>query len=399
MNKKNAGYRLFGFMFTLFRVFPVDRNKTFLIATHDDSPEGNIAIAAKAIKKARPSMRFVHFTKNDKPSRVFSFFMGKAYHMATSGVILLDNTFMPMAYTPISKKTVVIQLWHGTGTIKKFGQDTDDRDIARIARRGNKRLTWLIVNSQKTKRQYAGAFGIDEKRIRTTGLPVTDLMLDADIMEEKRRRFFRYLRGKISDPDRKKYVLYAPTFRDEQTDRPGLGFDVEKLLSVIGDNVVLLLRFHPHVSENFSKSMSGEIIPKCVRDRVVDVSGYPGVATLLSVSDVLVTDYSSIIFEYALLKRPMIFYAYDLEEFSKHGRGFYEDYLSHVPGTVTKDEEGLQKALADALSRGFDNAENKAKISKFLHDNYRRMDGRAAARVASLALREKITRQSEKNDV
>lgn len=381
-------------MFSMFRLFPVDRNKVFFIATHDDSPEGNIASVAGAIKKKRPSMRFIYLTKKDKPWRFFSFFVKKAYHMATSGAIILDNVFMPMAYTPISKKTVVIQLWHGTGTIKRFGLDVEKGSVARIAKKGNKRLTWLIVNGARSKKQYASAFRVDESRIRTLGLPRTDLFLDQTFLEKRKRRFFRYMRGRIDHPEEKRYVLYAPTFRDDQKERPGLMLDPKKILGKLEDDVVLLLRFHPHVAESFSRDMERTGMPHGVYDRVADVSDYPGVTTLLAVADVLVTDYSSIVFEYALLKRPMIFYAYDLDRFRKSGRGFYEDYEIFVPGPVVRDEQGLGKELSCALGKAGENKNGKARIEAFLRDNYRRMDGRAAERVAALALREKFSRQS-----
>ncbi len=393
MDKKVAGYRLFGFMFTMFRLFPVDRNKVFLIATHDDSLEGNVMVAASAIKKARPSMRFISLTKKDNPWKFFSYFVKKTYHMATSKTIILDNVFMPMAYTPISKKTVVIQLWHGTGTIKRFGLDVEKGSVARIAKKGNKRITWLIVNGERSKRQYASAFGVDESRIRTLGLPRTDLLLDQTFMESRKRRFLRQL-GDHYDLSDKRFVLYAPTFRDGIREDHGIRLDINRLLGVLDDDVVLLLRAHPAVSESFSKEWVKTSVSPGVRDTVIDVSDYPGVTTLLSVADVLITDYSSIIFEYALLKKPMIFYAYDLDEFKRRGRGFYEDYEKNVPGPVVRDEDELCKAVSDALKRSGTGKESEARIEAFLRDNYRRMDGRAAERVAALALREKFSRQS-----
>ncbi|MBR6229785.1 MAG: CDP-glycerol glycerophosphotransferase family protein [Eubacterium sp.] len=389
MNKKLLGYRAFGLFFTIFRVFPVNRNKAFLIATHDCGPEGNIALAARAIQKRRPNMRFVRMTKNDKVSNPFSFFVVKAFHMATSGIILLDNTFMPMAFTPVSKKTKVIQLWHGTGTIKKFGMDSDVEEVAGIAGMGNRRLTWLTVNGPRTKKQYATAFGVSPDRIRMTGLPRTDLMLDEATLKLKKRAFFERYRSRIGEPEKHRYVLYAPTFRDEAlaTGKPQLMLDIRRLLQELPEDVILMLRFHPAVAKQFSESYFRKEISGAQRARVFDVSGYDGVATLLSVADVLVTDYSSIVFEYAVLKRPMIFYAYDLECFRENGRNFYESYEDFVPGPVVKEEEGLIRELKQALASD-DMPENGCsdRIETFLAENFRRIDGHASDRVAALAL-------------
>ena len=385
MNKKNIGYRLFGLCFTVFRIFRVRPRKVFLIATHDDGPEGNIAVTMRVMKKMDPRLTFVTLTKKDRGSNPFSFFFVKAFHMATAGIILLDNVFMPMAYTPISAKTTVIQLWHGTGTIKKFGLDSDGEEVAALARRGNKRLSWLVVNGERTRRQYATAFGLPPEKIRMTGLPRTDLLLNADYINKKKNAFFSSIRGRIENPKEHRFVLYAPTFRDQEADRPKLMLDPETVLRGLPEDVILLLRFHPHVAEHFAADKALAEIPEDLRSRVINVSDYPGVTTLLAAADVLVTDYSSIVFEYALLKRPMVFFAYDLEEFERTGRDFYEPYESFVPGPVTKDSKELILALNKSLDEGAD----EEMIGTFLRENYRRMDGHAAKRVALLAFRGK----------
>ena len=387
MNKKYLGYRLFGICFTVFRLFPVDRNKAFLVATHDDGPEGNIAGAVRALRKRRPHMQFVSLTKKDREKGFFSFFINKAFHMATAGIILLDNTFMPMAYTPISRKTRVIQLWHGTGTIKKFGLDSDSEEVARIAARGNRRLTGLTVNGTRTRKQYASAFGISPRRIYMTGLPRTDILLNEATMEAKKRAFFECYRSRIGEPEKHRYVLYAPTFRDEEMAAGRLQKlpDIRRILQGLPEDVILLLRLHPAVAKSIADNTSFmKELSAGERARVYDVSFFNGVTTLLSVASLLVTDYSSIVFEYALLKRPMVFYAYDLEDFQENGRNFYEPYEDFVPGPVVKDEEGLLREIRRALAA--EDEGEKKRMEEFLRDNYRRIDGHASDRVAALAL-------------
>ena len=432
ISKKMLGYRLFGFMFTLFRLWPVSGNKTFLIATHDDSPEGNIALAAKAIKRHRPQMRFIYLRdKSEGLKDPFSFFFIKAFHMATSSVILLDDTFLPMAYTPISKKTRVIQLWHGTGAIKRFGPEVEKGELRDIAIRGNKRITTLAVNGKRTKGQYASAFCVEPEKVRITGLPRTDLMLDGAELDKKKKDFFDLCReegkkrgasapGWMTDPERYRYVLYAPTFRDDEVDDPHIAMDTERVMSGLPEDTVLMLRLHPHVAKAVgavdesagagkgcahgdTSDDGDEQIPgvtsglRCIGDKVIDVSAFRGAATLLSVADVLVTDYSSIIFEYAVLKKPMIFYAYDLEDFRENGRDFYEPYESFVPGPVVRDEESLIREVQSALDKAVISDTSQTKESRvaeayvkraeaFLRDNYKYLDGRASERIASIAL-------------
>ncbi|MCH5252479.1 MAG: CDP-glycerol glycerophosphotransferase family protein [Lachnospiraceae bacterium] len=365
---KKLGYYVFAAFFALFRCFPIREEKVFFIATHDDSDEGNMGLIAKVIKQEMPEKRLYFLTKRDGIQHPFSFFLGKAYHMATAGTIFLDNIFMPMAYTPVSKKAKVVQLWHGTGTIKRFGLDSDTGEVARLAKKANQRITHLIVNSEKTKKQYAGAFGVPLERVYILGLPRTDLILDVGEMEAKRRKFYE----KYPELQGKRCTLYAPTFRDNEVAQPKVMLDLTSFTKTMGEEDVLLLRLHPHVAENFS----GEILEQYT-GKVVNLSDYPGVTTLLAVSACLITDYSSIVFEYCLFDRPMIFYAYDLKEFQRDGRSFYDDYSSFVPGPVAEN----QKELEQLWEQGFD---YESRVKMFREDAYKFLDKNAIRRLFKL---------------
>ena len=331
---KKLGYYLFAMCFTVFRIIPLNRNKIFFVATHDDSSEGNIGIVAEAVRREMPEKKCIFLTKRDGIRRPFSFFLGKAFHMATSAVIFLDNEFMPMAYTRISPRAKVVQLWHGTGTIKKFGLDSDTGEVARLARKANGRLTHLIVNSELTKKQYGSAFGVPEDKIYMLGLPRTDLMLDEKRMDKLKKNFYEQYPLLV----KKHCSLYAPTFRDSEVDKPVFGLDFDSFCSCMEEDEVLLVRLHPHVAAKCPDS-----IWERYAGTIVNVSEYPGVATLLAVAERLITDYSSIIFEYCLLDREMIFYAYDYEDFRKEGRDFYEEYPDFVPGPVVYSQQELEK--------------------------------------------------------
>ena len=365
---KKLGYYIFAAFFFVFRCFPLQAKKVFLVATHDDSDEGNMGLIADAIQKEMPEKKLYFLTKRDGIRHPFSFFLGKAYHMATAGTILMDNIFMPMAYAPISPKAKVVQLWHGTGTIKRFGLDSETGEVARLAKKANQRITHLIVNSEKTKRQYAKAFGISPDKAYILGMPRTDLILDSGKMEIKKQKFYEQypaLKGK-------RCTLYAPTFRDDEVENPRLALDLASFAKKMGEKDVLLLRLHPHVAEKFSGEIGKEYAGK-----IINMSDYPGVTTLLAVSDCLITDYSSIVFEYCLFDRPMIFYAYDLEKFEKDGRNFYDDYPSFVPGPVVKKQEELEQLW----ERGF---AYEKRIAAFREEAYEFLDKNAIGRLFKL---------------
>lgn len=366
--KKKLGYYLFAMFFCVFRIVPVNPKKVFMIATHDDSEEGNIGIVSQTLKETRPEIKQVFLTKRDGIRRPFSFFFGKAYHLATAGAIFMDNIFMPMAYTPFSKKTKVVQLWHGTGTIKKFGQDSDVGEVARISKKANERITHLIVNSEYTKKQYAKAFGVPENKAFILGLPRTDGILD----EQKRNMRLEKFYLEYPELKEKRCVLYAPTFRDEEAENPTLALDIKTLCAKMSENEVLLLRLHPFVAE-YCKN----IITQECEGKIYNMSTYSGVTTLLEVADCLITDYSSIVYEYCLLERPMIFYAYDLEKFQEEGRSFYEDYESFVPGPVVKSQSEWMEMWSCEFPY-------KERINEFKKKNYAYMDKKATERLLEL---------------
>ena len=137
---KKIGYVVFAFFFTIFRCFSVNEKKVFCIATHDSSSEGNIGIVVDRLKKEKPDIKIEMLRDKDSFKNVFRFFIQIPYHMASSKNIFMDNEFMPMAHLPISKKANVIQLWHGTGTIKKFGLDSEKGQIAKRAKKCNEKI-------------------------------------------------------------------------------------------------------------------------------------------------------------------------------------------------------------------------------------------------------------------
>ena len=343
--------------------------------THDGSKDGNVAVVVDYLKKQDKEYSFQFIKKEDRKmvkrpgiwKGKLSFFVVKPYHLATSAYVLLDNTFLPMAYIRFSKRVRVVQLWHGTGTIKRFGQDVNTGQLKELERLANSRITHLIVNSEQSKKEYAGSFGVAEEKVSIYGLPRTDLFFDERMKEERRRAFFK----QHPELSGKKLVLYAPTLRDQELKQPRLALDTEKVIRELPKEYVLMLRLHPFVMEMYQKN---EQYKKAIRENVVSMSGYPDINTLLLVADYLITDYSSVIFEYCLLKKPMLFYAYDLEEFSDHGRGFYRPYKKFVPGPITETTE----EIIDLLKKDDFNIEV---INSFIDSNYQYLDGKSTERL------------------
>ena len=374
---KRLGYLLFAVMFYICRIFPIKENCFFLMMTHDPSKEGNIGAIRCYLEESQNQYEFVSLTREQEHfrgkaviKRLFVFFFKKPYEMATSHYILMDNVFLPMAYMKFSKKVKVVQLWHGTGTIKKFGQHVNQGTLGQLEKKANQCITHLIVNGEDTKELYQGCFGVTKDKVYVTGLPRTDLLFQ----EEKKEKALKQFYQQFPQYQDKKIILYAPTFRDSELEHPRIPFQGECLLEGLGEEYILGLRLHPHVANRLNQSVLSE--------RVVNFSNYPDLNSLLFAADILITDYSSIIFEFCALQKPMIFYAYDLDEFSENGRGFYHPYKEYVPGPVAENEEELRECLR---LKEFD----KEKVNAFFHKSYAYEDGGATKRVVDLLLEEK----------
>lgn len=358
---KRIGYYIFNFFYYIFYLFPINKNKVLLIMTHDASTEGNVLYSFNYFKSKNPKFFYKKITKEEYNfkvnkelfKKIINFFIFIPYHVATSKMIFLDNIFLPFAYTKFKNDVSVIQLWHGTGSIKKFALDSEKGIIKKLAKKSSSKQTHLIVGSNEMVPMYKSAFGMNFEKIFSIGSPRTDIFFNKNIINKKIKNFYNLYPELIN----KKLILYSPTFRDKNYKRAfekikGNTFNAEfntdiiNVLKYLDDNYVFLLRLHPHISNNFS--FTNLNLEKNIENRFYNFSNFADVNTLLLVSDILITDYSSIIFEYSLLNKKMIFYPYDLEEFKKISRNFYFKYETFVPDLILYNP----KDIADYIKQG-----------------------------------------------
>ena len=254
-----AGYRLYGLLYRIFSLLPVDGNRAYFVMTHDSSDEGNCGVM-KARMEARAEASGA------------GFIFRSAYRLARSRFIFLDNTFLPLSCLKLRKGSILTQLWHGTGTIKKFGQDVNEGALKDLEARCGKNITHLIVSSPATKSIYAGCFGVPEDKVRVLGLPRTDAFFAPDFAENARARFEK----KYPEAKGRRLVLYAPTFRDDAGNE-------DEQIRMIGDfardfaarmpkDAILGLRLHPYVSSRLKGISAAE-------DRILDMTHFSGLNT------------------------------------------------------------------------------------------------------------------------
>ena len=354
--------------------------------THERYLDGNIGELYKYSKShASPLKTIVWITKEDlrpvetrikynKLITLLRLFVIKSYHLARSEYVFLDNVFLPMAYMTFRKNVKVVQLWHGCAAIKKFGQDANRGTLAELERRANQAYTHVIVNASSVVDLHASAFGVDKTRIYPLGLPRTDPLFNQKYLNEAADK----LQTRYPQIREKRRILYAPTFRDDDLESSRLYEDLEWLSQRLDSNDILLLRLHPFVSARWKHRIEG-----CQLKNVIDLSEYPELNAVLAVTDVLVTDYSSIIYEFAVFERPIIFYAYDRHHYESNVRGFYVDYEQYVPGPVANNLHELLKYLQET---GVDM--RFSKIKGFYKRYYDWHDGCSSKRILDLIYNE-----------
>lgn len=249
--------------------------------------------------------------------------------MITSKVIVTDDYNRYLRYFPLRREQRVIQLWHACGAFKKFGRRGTNLS-AYTDSATHAQYNIVSVSGSYIRSIYADAFNIDPNKVKALGCPRTDEFFDEERVRAKKEAVY------AAHPELKdKYIMiYAPTFRDVNNNRqefhPELDFD--RLSEELQEDQMFVICPHP--------IMQNKIVEKKYKNICVirDFS----TNDLMLISDLLVTDYSSVIFEYALLNKPIAFFCYDL---STYDRGFYLNYPDDLPGDIYEDQEALTEYL------------------------------------------------------
>ena len=175
-------------------------------------------------------------------------------------------------------------------------------------------------------------------------------------------------------PTDKKIVLYAPTFRDDEKYNNVFNYlNLDEFNRVLGDEYVLSLRLHPKIKDFYKE----DIISK---GSYIDASNYESEQELMLISDILITDYSSIMIEFVALDKPAIFFTYDLDSYLSNERGFYYDFEKTVPGPIVYTSDELINVIKN---EEFD----KSKISEFTKTQFDVIDGDSSKRVVDFLLK------------
>lgn len=314
-------------IYNIYAVKPVIPNTVILAdAHHDEIPFSMLAIKDELMQ--HPELQITELYWNNSSCSVLGIFRNMACFMkkyATAETVIICDNFLPAASCRKRKGTSVIQLWHACGAFKKFGYDTS-ADIPSYYK-GNvlANCDLVTVSSQICVKPFSSAMRLPEKTVRPVGVSRTDLYFNDTFNQACRNQFF----SQYPNAQGKKIVLWVPTFRGN----PGIASvkgldDILHARDQLKDTHYFIIKLHPHTQahiEGTNCNISSE--------------------ELLPVADVVITDYSSILFDAMIYKHPLILFVPDLDEYLDN-RGFYLDYNT-LPGLRAQNLEQLLQILTD----------------------------------------------------
>ena len=359
--------KIFAGFFNFFRKWKVKRNQITLVEKLNTGGTGSLFEIKKECENRGLPFHFniIRHTDYELSPRnlggLIKLFTIKAFRMATSSHIFLNDNFLPLGYMKLSDETKVVQLWHGMGSFKKFGGSSEtDRAVLKELSAATKNTDHILASSENIRDNYAEAFMAPKEKVICIGCPQVDYFFrkhDIDAWKRELSEKYPQMKGK-------KLVLYAPTFRgDEERDKKLLeAFDFEAWKTELGEEYFLMVRLHPQIQS------------AKVPDSVANMTDYPNVRKLLCMTDILIADYSSIAVEYSLLNRPIILYAFDKAWYLSEDRGFYFDYEKTAPGPIV---ENMQDLINCIKNKQWD----ITKVEKFAHLHNDYFDDKSAGRV------------------
>ncbi|MCJ1762175.1 bifunctional glycosyltransferase family 2 protein/CDP-glycerol:glycerophosphate glycerophosphotransferase [Mammaliicoccus sciuri] len=273
----------------------------------------------------------------------------------------VSNARLPL-YLNKKENQIYIQTWHGT-PLKRLANDmkvvrmpgTTTAKYKKNFYAETSRWDYLVSPNRYSTNIFKTAFWMDEERTWEIGYPRNDILVNRSNDQE----YINQIKKDLNLPEDKKVIMYAPTWRDDEFVKKGqylfdLKINLENLQKELGENYVILLRMHYLIAN--ALDLNG------YEDFAIDVSNYSDISELYLISDALITDYSSVMFDFGILKRPQYFFAYDIEKYDKGLRGFYMDYMNDLPGEIITDEFKLAEELKNIDEH---KEKYKDKIEKF----------------------------------
>lgn len=315
---------------------------------------------SKAVYKKLDCKKVV-FAKSGRHSKLEQWKI--KYYLFTSKVIVTDDYCDYLGRVELKPQQRVIQIWHACGAFKKFGLDflLNDRQKEKGI---HSQYDVVCVSSENIRADYAGAFGIGIDKVQALGIPRTDMFYDTQLIQNLKTQFYKDHPQYIQ----KKILLYCPTFREKNgakvANDPQINWDV--FSKILPEDTILLIKNHPRVKADL---LGGKNYSNIINTN-------ENTNTLMMVATIMITDYSSVIFECCLLNLPVIFYCPDYEEYE---RDFYLEFPEDTYGDFTVNQGELQEAILRNLK-----TPNLERLVAFKEKNMGACDGHSTERIVDL---------------
>nr|MBQ8252516.1 CDP-glycerol glycerophosphotransferase family protein [Lachnospiraceae bacterium] len=261
---------------------------------------------------------------SEKEQSALSWF-DMVYKLSKSGTVILDDHAPCLDWLKLVDDTKVIQLWHAGAGFKSSGYSRWGHIGGPNAVSCHRQYSFGIAGSKNIAHFFSEVWGMNDEQVLATGMPRMDEYLNPEYREKKTREIYE----KYPFCQGKKVILFAPTYRGRgkrDAHYPYELIDFDGLYDLCGDEYVVLFKMHPWVRAKVP-------IAKKHKDKFADVGNFPNINDLFYITELLITDYSSNIFEYSLMKKPMLFFAFDKIQYS-FSRGFHRPYEESAPGKV-----------------------------------------------------------------
>jgi len=320
---------------------PVKKNKIVLVENHQATLSEDFRYVVKECKNQGYRIKKHYLRVADSSwSSIIGRSLRLLWDIGDAKCIFISESNSLFGAFTLREGTKLIQLWHACGAFKKWGFSLNDKsfgDSEDELRKynGHKNYSLVPVSGEEVCWAYEEAFGIsgDSQIVKAMGVSRTDIFFDKEKKNKANKKFQTFLQRNHLAED-KKVMLYMPTFRGsiKEAHTPEV-FDITAFFKRFQDEYILLIKEHPFVKEKYP-------VPEQYANQCVVMDQELSTFELMMVSDCMITDYSSVLFEYSLLEKPMIFYAFDMEDYYDE-RGFYYEYESFVPGQIARDMDEL----------------------------------------------------------
>lgn len=336
-----VGIAFLNVIYFFIKLLPV-KNKVVMISRQSNQPSIDFLLLKEALQKEDASVEVVLLChtldgglKSSYGDRIrYAFHMlRQMVEIATSKIVVLDTYCIVISLLKHRSSLKIIQMWHSIGTMKKFGYtalDTAEGTSSTIAKamRMHEQYSYVLASSSAYQGDLAKGFNCSEDIIRIYPLPRVDRLTDVAFKAKMRQKIYE----KYPELQEKQAILYVPTFRKNES---MMQTYVDKLCDALKENQMLIVKLHPLSKITFTN-------PRALKDTAF--SSFD----MLFAADAVISDYSCIVYEAALLQIPLYFYNFDMQNYTGK-RGLAIDYEKELPGLISKEPEKIMEAIETKL--------------------------------------------------